>query len=78
MCPALAQYGSAVPTQNNQRHRVLPLATRDKERRLHLPPALGMMLGLGYRGTKMRITPHIYNEDRDIGRLLDLIEHLTS
>ncbi len=30
------------------------------------------------RGTKMRITPHVYNEDKDIVRLFDLIETLTS
>lgn len=30
------------------------------------------------RGTKMRVTPHVYNEDRDIVRLFDLIEKLTS
>lgn len=30
------------------------------------------------RGTKMRITPHVYNEDKDIIRLFDLVETLTS
>jgi selenocysteine lyase/cysteine desulfurase len=30
------------------------------------------------RGTKMRVTPHVYNEDRDIVRLFDLLEALTS
>lgn len=30
------------------------------------------------RGTKMRITPHVYNEERDIVRLFELIETLSS
>jgi selenocysteine lyase/cysteine desulfurase len=30
------------------------------------------------RGSKMRVTPHVYNEDRDIARLFDLLEALTS
>lgn len=30
------------------------------------------------RGTKMRITPHVYNEDNDIVRLFNLIDTLTS
>jgi selenocysteine lyase/cysteine desulfurase len=30
------------------------------------------------RGTKMRVTPHVYNEDRDIVRLFDLLDKLTS
>jgi len=30
------------------------------------------------RGTKMRVTPHIYNDDRDIFRLFDLVKTLTS
>lgn len=30
------------------------------------------------RGTKMRVTPHVYNEERDILRLFDLINILTS
>jgi selenocysteine lyase/cysteine desulfurase len=30
------------------------------------------------RGTKMRITPHVYNEEKDIVRLFDLVESLTS
>lgn len=30
------------------------------------------------RGTKMRITPHVYNEERDILRLFELINILTS
>ncbi|MES2433157.1 MAG: aminotransferase class V-fold PLP-dependent enzyme [Pseudomonadota bacterium] len=29
------------------------------------------------RGTKMRITPHVYNNDADIIRLFDIVEHLT-
>lgn len=30
------------------------------------------------RGTKMRVTPHVYNEDRDIVRLFDLLAQLTA
>lgn len=30
------------------------------------------------RGTKMRITPHVYNEDKDISRLFELIDRFTS
>lgn len=30
------------------------------------------------RGTKMRVTPHVYNEEKDIVRLFDLLESLTS
>jgi selenocysteine lyase/cysteine desulfurase len=30
------------------------------------------------RGTKMRITPHVYNEDADITRLFDLVRRLTA
>jgi selenocysteine lyase/cysteine desulfurase len=30
------------------------------------------------RGTKMRITPHVYNDEADISRLFDLVERLTS
>ena len=30
------------------------------------------------RGTKMRVTPHVYNEEQDIVRLFDLVETLTS
>ena len=30
------------------------------------------------RGTKMRVTPHVYNEDSDIVRLFDVLEKLTS
>lgn len=30
------------------------------------------------RGTKMRVTPHVYNEERDIIRLFDLVDSLTS
>jgi len=30
------------------------------------------------RGTKMRITPHVYNEDRDIARLFDLVDRLAT
>ncbi|RAX40335.1 aminotransferase class V-fold PLP-dependent enzyme [Rhizobium tropici] len=29
------------------------------------------------RGTKMRITPHVYNEERDISRLFELVDTLT-
>jgi len=29
------------------------------------------------RGTKMRITPHVYNEERDISRLFELVDVLT-
>ena len=29
------------------------------------------------RGTKMRVTPHVYNEERDIVRLFDVLEDLT-
>lgn len=29
------------------------------------------------RGTKMRVTPHVYNEERDIVRLFDVLEQLT-
>ena len=28
------------------------------------------------RGTKMRITPHIYNDDADIARLFELVDRL--
>ncbi len=30
------------------------------------------------RGTKMRITPHVYNDEADVTRLFDLIERLTA
>jgi selenocysteine lyase/cysteine desulfurase len=30
------------------------------------------------RGTKMRITPHVYNDEKDIRRFFDLVEALTS
>lgn len=30
------------------------------------------------RGTKMRVTPHVYNEERDVVRLFDVLEQLTS
>ena len=29
------------------------------------------------RGTKMRITPHVYNDERDIARFFELVDHLT-
>jgi selenocysteine lyase/cysteine desulfurase len=28
------------------------------------------------RGTKMRITPHVYNEEQDIRRLFELVDSL--
>jgi selenocysteine lyase/cysteine desulfurase len=30
------------------------------------------------RGTKMRVTPHVYNEEQDIVRLFDILEQLTA
>jgi selenocysteine lyase/cysteine desulfurase len=30
------------------------------------------------RGTKMRITPHVYNEDQDIARLFGLVDRLVT
>jgi selenocysteine lyase/cysteine desulfurase len=30
------------------------------------------------RGTKMRITPHVYNEEQDIRRLFELVDTMTA